>query len=152
MSKLLLVAFISLFCSMSIAQKVKIKKDIAYLDKEPFLEFKTIAFGSDYAIKQINSESDEISMLYRSYKDPSQSSTGNPDGHVRWVEVNFIPFDLKCEVDNRTRKQFIKLIYLSNIYVNGKINKENVEQFVNKYGSRFSENRPSESTTIIINH
>lgn len=152
MKKLILLMSIVFIASVGYTQKVKIKKDIAYVDKEPFLEFTTIAFGSDYSIKHVDSDEDEISILYLSYKDPSQSSSGNPDGNVRWIEVNFLPFNLKCEVDTRNRKQFAKLVYLSDIYVDGKINEENVQTFVYKYGTKFSDNRPAGNTNIIINN
>ena len=152
MKKIFLLLCISFFASAGFTQKVKMKKDIAYVDKEPFLEFTTITFGSDYSIKHVNAEEEQISILYLSYKDPSQSSSGNPDGNVRWIEVNFLPFNMKCEIDTRTRKQFTKLIYLSNIYEDGKINKENVVKFVNKYGTKYSDNRSKGNTNIIINH
>lgn len=150
MKKFILIFSILFISSVGFSQKVKIKKDIASVEKQPFLKFTTIAFGSDYSIKHVDAEEEEISILYLSYKDPKQSSTGNPDGNVRWIEVNFLPFNLKCEVYNRNRKQFTKLVYLSNIYVDGKINEENVQKFVNKYGTKFSDNRPTGNTTIII--
>lgn len=152
MNKVFLLISIVFIASVTFGQKVKIKNDIASVDKEPFLEFTTITFGSDYSIKHVDAEEEQISILYLSYMDPSQSSSGNPDGNVRWIEVNFLPFNMKCEIDTRTRKQFTKLIYLSNIYEDGKINKENVVKFVNKYGTKYSDNRPKGNTNIIINH
>lgn len=152
MKKLIFILTIILFSTISFSQKVKMKGDVVSVDGVPFLKFTTITFGSDYSVKHINADEEEISILYLSYKDPNQSSSGNPEGYVRWIEVNFLNFDLKCEVDNRTRKAFTKLVYLSNLYVDGKINEENVKKFVSKYGTKFSDNRPKSNTTIIINN
>lgn len=152
MNKVVLLSSLLLVCFFGFTQKVKIRKDIASVDKEPFLEFTTISFGTDYSIKHVDAEEEQISILYLSYNDPSQSNRGNPDGSVRWIEVNFLPYNLKCEIDTRNRKHFTKLIYLSNIYVDGKLNEENVRKFVNKYGTKYSDNRPNGNTNIIINN
>jgi hypothetical protein len=141
-----------LISTVALSQKVKMKNDIASVDGVPFLKFTTITFGSDYTLRHTDSEEEEISILYLNYKDPNQATNGNPEGKVSWIEVNFLIFNLKCEVDNRTRKAFAKLIYVSKIYLDGKINEEKVKKFVNKYGTRFSDNRPNGNTTIIINN
>jgi hypothetical protein len=141
-----------LFITTAFGQKVKIKDDIAIVDKTPYVKFTTITFGSDYAIKHVNSSEDEISILYLDYTDPNKVASGNPDGKVRWIEVNFVTLGLKCEVDSRGRKGFAKLLFLSNIYIDDRLNEENVNKFVSKYGTRFSDNRPDGNTTIIINN
>jgi hypothetical protein len=152
MKKYFILTCLLFVCSICLSQKVKIKNDIASVDKVPFLKFTTITFGSDYSIKHVNAQDEEISMLYLNYNDPNQTGNGNPNGTVRWIEVNFLPFNLKCEIDSRNRKQFTKLIYLSKIYENGQLNKEKVEQFVQKYGTKFSDNRPTGNTIIINNN
>lgn len=153
MKKYLFFALLLGVTLTSFGQKVKIKKDVAIVDGAPFVEFKTITFGSDYSIKHVNSSEEEISILYLDYVDPSKATKGNPEGKVRWIEVNFVTLNLKCEVDSRTRKGFAKMIYLSNLYTDGKLNPDNVQKFVNKYGTKFSDNRPENGgTTIIINN
>ena len=141
-----------LLITAAYGQKVKLKNDVALVDGTPYITFTTITFGSDYAIKNVKSTEDEISILYLDYTDPTKTSSGNPDGKVRWIEVNFLTFDLKCEVDSRGRKGFAKLLYLSKIYVDDQLNEDNVTKFVNKYGTKFSDNRPGGNTTIIINN
>ena len=152
MKKLFFLFCIMLFSSAGFSQKIKMKDDVASVDGVPFLHFTTITFGSDYSIRHINSEEAEISILYLSYNDPKKVTNGNPDGKVSWIEVSFLNYGLKCEVQNMTRKGFTKLIYLSNIHVDGIINEENVNKFVSKYGTKFSDNRPDGNTTIIINN
>jgi len=147
-SLLLLVALVS----SAFGQKVKIKNDVAIVDGTPFIQFTTITFGSDYSIKNVKSTEEEISILYLDYTDPNKVSSGNPDGKVRWIEVNFVTLGLKCEVDSRGKKGFAKLLFLSKIYVNDQLNPDNVTKFVNKYGTKFSDNRPTGNTTIIINN
>ena len=140
------------FIASAFGQKVKIKDDVAIVDKTPFIKFTTITFGSDYSIRNVNATEDDISILYLDYTDPNKVSSGNPDGKVRWIEVNFVTLGLKCEVDSRGRKGFAKLLFLSKIYVDNQLNVENVNKFVNKYGTKFSDNRPNGNTTIIINN
>lgn len=153
MKKILMITVVFIVSISSFGQKVKIKNDVAQVDGEPYVEFTTITFGSDYSIKHVNSTEQEISILYLDYVDPSRATKGNPEGKVRWIEVSFLTLNLKCEVDSRTRKGFVKMIYQSNIYVDGKLNPDNVQKFVNKYGTKFSDNRPQNgNTTIIINN
>ena len=153
MKNLLFIFSFLLISTTAIGQKVKMKNDVASIDGQPFLQFTTVTFGSDYSIKHVNASEEEISILYLDYIDPSKATSGNPEGKVRWIEVNFVTLNLKCEVDSRTRKAFAKMVYVSNIYVNGQLNPDNVQKFVNKYGTKFSDNRPQGgNTTIIINN
>jgi len=152
MKKTLSLIFSLLLITTAFGQKVKIKNDVAIIDGTPFVKFTTITLGSDYSIQNVKSSEDEISILYLDYIDPAKTSSGNPDGKVRWIEVNFVTLGLKCEVDSRGRKGFAKLLFRSKIYVNDQLNVENVNKFVSKYGTKYSDNRPAGNTTIIINN
>lgn len=152
MKRILFIATL-IIAGVSYGQKVKISDDIASVDDQPYVKFTTITFGSDYSIKSVSSDVEEISILYLDYNDPQQVSKGNPEGKVRWIEVSFLTLGLKCEVESRTRKGFVKMLYLSNIYVDGKLHVDNAKAFVSKYGTKFSDNRPQTgNTTIIINN
>jgi hypothetical protein len=90
--------------------------------------------------------------MYLNYTDPNQVTDSNPQGKVRWVEINFVELNMKCEVSSRTQKGLVRLIYENDLYADGKLDLEKVQRFVNKYGMRFSGNRPSNNVNVIINN
>jgi hypothetical protein len=152
MKNILLLIFLSLITLSGIAQKVKIKDNIAYVDGEAYLNWEKRSMANEASIMGINSSEEEVSMMYLNYSDPTKVSNSNPEGKVRWVEVNFLTLDLKCEVATRTHKGLAKLLYQSNIYVDGVLNEANATKFVKKYGMKFSDNRPGGNVNIIINN
>lgn len=134
------------------AQKVKIKDGIASVDGKPYIQFKTESIFSPYvSIAALNATTDEIFASYLSYNDPNKVTSANKDGSVHWIELNFLTLDLKCEIDNRVSKGLVKFLYVNNIYTDGTFNEENARLLVQKYGMRFSENRPN-GVTVIINN
>lgn len=134
------------------AQQAKIKNDIGYIDGEPYCEWVRLNMANEATIRALNAEQEEIYVAYRNYTDPVEVSKSNPEGKVRWMEVYFPGFDLRCEVENRSHKGLLKLFYQNNLYVEGKLNRENVERFVKKFGMRFSENRRNGNVNIIIHN
>ena len=152
MKNALLLIFVSFISISGIAQKIKIKDDIVYVDGEAFLNWEKRSMANESSIWGINADGEEISGLYLNYTDPNKITSSNPEGKVRWIEVNFLTLGIKCEIQTRTQKGFAKLIYQSNIYVDGVLNAENAQKFVDKYGMKFSENRPGNNVNIIINN
>jgi len=146
---ILVLALISV--NVSIAQKVKIKDNIATVDGEAFLNWEKRAMGSEASISGVNSDEEEISAMYLDYIDNSKITSSNPEGKVRWIEIYFPTLDIKCEVTSRTHKGLAKMIYQSNLYVDGVLNPTNAERFVKKYGMKFSDNRPNKAVNININ-
>lgn len=131
--------------------KVKIKDGIAKVDGSPYLKWKKIN-NIEASLSGLTSEEEEIVATWRSYIDPNQVSQSNPKGTVGWIELYFPELDLRCEVDNATRKQLVKLLIQHNIYENDKLNEENVQKLVNRYGMRISANRPNGTINVIINN
>lgn len=144
---ILLLLMLLGFSTTSNAQKVKIKNEIATVDGEDYVKVISPPMVNEVSIYELNSEDEIIFMQYFNYSDPSKVSNGNPQGMVRWVEVKFLNENLVCEISTRTPKGLIKVLYENNIFVDGKLNVENAQKFVTKYGTSFTDNKPA---TIII--
>lgn len=131
------------------AQKVKIKDEIATVDGVDYVKW-VKKRGTEITVLALNSDVELIFVQYLSYADPSKISKSNPEGKVRWIELNFLEQSLICEVSSLSQKGLVKLLLDNKIFVDGELNVTNVEKFVAKYGARFSENRPA--SVIIINN
>ncbi len=46
----------------------------------------------------------------------------------------------------------VKFIILNKLYLDGVLNADNVDTLINKYGMRYTENRPNNGVTVIINN
>ncbi len=137
-----------LFVGTVSAQKVKIKDEVASVDGVDYVRW-VKKRGTEISIYALNSETELIFVQYLNYSDPSRISKSNPEGKVRWIELNFLGQNVKCEVGSLSQKGLVKLLYENAIFVDGQLNVENVEKFVAKYGTNFSSNRPA--SVIIIN-
>lgn len=135
------------FSFNSFAQKVKIKDDVATIDGADYVTVKTSVLSSEVSIYELGSDDELIFIQYFSYADPTKVTSGNPQGMVRWVELKFLTENLVCEISSRSPKALIKVLYENDIFVDGKLSPENVQKFVAKYGTSFTDNKPS---TIII--
>lgn len=150
MKQQLLLLLCLLFVSgTASAQKVKIKDEIASVDGVEYVKW-IKKRGTEITVTALNSDVELIFIQYLSYADPSKISKSNPEGKVRWIELNFLEQSLICEVGSLSQKGLVKLLLDNKIFVDGELNVVNVEKFVVKYGTRFSENRPS--SVIIINN
>ncbi len=132
-------------------QKIKFDDDKAFVDGEAYLKWVSKVMDSEVSISSLTSDKEEIFVMYLDYNDPKEVTQSNPKGTVRWMEFNFLALNIKCEVDSRFPKGLLKVIIDNNLYVDGTLNEENVKRFVQKYGTRFSDNRPGGDVNIIIN-
>lgn len=112
------------------AQKVKIKKDIAYVDGEEYVKVE-----KEDGNMSIYSLDEEEELVYLKWYDPTPgyqtSRSAQGDGYYI---VRFIEFDVEVELDE-TRKKIIKMLYKGKVIQNGKIDEEKLKNFVSKYGS-----------------
>lgn len=134
------------------AQKVKIDDDIAYVDDVEYCKYVRKNMANEADIKGMNADRDEIFMSFQSYIDPNEVSKSNPEGKVRWIELNFLELGIKCEVQSNTHKWIVKLLWENNIFVDGKLDPEAARRIVSKYGTRFTDNRRNGNINIIINN
>lgn len=150
--KTLLLVLTGLICLNANSQKVKIDDNIAYVDGVEYLKYEKRNMANEASISSITAEGEEIYVMFLDYVDPNMISKSNPEGKVRWIEINFLTLDMKCEVSSRAHKGLIKLFVENELYTDGVLNTANAEKFVKKYGTKFSDNRPGGNVNIIINN
>ena len=149
--KFTILTFALMCLSVSLAQKVKIKDNIANVDGTPYLKWEKVS-SVEASIMSLNSTEEEIFASWLNYSDPTQVSNANPEGKVRWIELYFPTLDLRCEIKSTSRKELVKLLIQNTIYVDGALSEENTQKLVKKYGMRFSDNRPGNNVKVIINN
>ena len=133
------------------SQKIKIKEDIAYVDGTAFLKWDKRQGLNEISVSGLTSDKEEIYVMYLNYNDASKVTKSNPEGRVNYIELNFLTLGKKCEIDNRTQSALVRFILDNKIYVDGLLNTQNVDLVIQKYGMRYSENRPGGKVTIIVN-
>ncbi len=130
--KIIITLFFMLFTFTISAQKVKIKKGIAYIDGEEYVKVE-----KESGNMSIYSLTDDDEIVYIKYYDPTPSNKQNHDSyHI----VRFIEHDVEVELDE-TRNKIIKMLYKGKVIQNGEIDKERLKNFVSKYGSDESKNK-----------
>lgn len=142
MKKIFSLFLLCAIVSVGFAQKVKIKDGIASVDEQPTLKWEKGAAG-EINISGINSTTQEIFATYLSYNDPGKITNSNPEGKVRYIELNFLTLGKKCEIDNRLQSALVKFLLENKVYVDSVFNAENAELVITKYGTRYTENRPA---------
>ena len=149
--KYLILSILLVFATgCSFSQNVKIKNDIAMVDGENYLKYVRQEMANEASVYLLDSENEVIFIRYMSYINPANISKSNPEGKVRWIEINFLTLELKCEVDSRTHQALVKLFYNNGLVTDNALNEEKIRLFVSKYGTTYSDNRPN-STIIITN-
>lgn len=150
-SKILLLALLALPV-LAMSQKVKIDDNVATVDGVEFCFYEKKNMANDASVKGLQATNEEIFLTFQSYNDPNQITKSNPEGKVRWIEVNFVDLGLKCEVPSNTHKWMVKLFLENNIFVDGKVDSAAAQRLVNKYGTKFTDGRPGGNVNIIINN
>ncbi|WP_299114780.1 hypothetical protein [uncultured Winogradskyella sp.] len=124
--KVLTIIFGILFTFNLQAQKVKIKKGIAYVDGVEYV--KVERESGDMSIYSIQ---DDEEIIFIKYHDPTPNNKQNMDSYDI---VRFVDFDVEVEL-KETRKKIIKMLYKGKVIKDGKIDKDRLKKFVTKYGS-----------------
>lgn len=132
-------------------QKIKVKKDMVYLDGKEQFRMESLQLGN--TINIYNLKGDKLIVLKaHTYRDKSAVSAGNPDGNIRYFDVTFLNETLdKCEIPMMLKKGLAGEIISSNLLDNDVLNEKAVKQFITINGTKFSDER-NRSTTIIIQH
>ena len=134
-TKILLALLVSFaFAQISSAQKVKIKKGIAYVDKKPYV--KVERESGNMSIYPLEGD-DEI--IFLKLHDPTPNNNQNLDDYYI---VRFIDSGKEVEIDDKSRKGILKMIYKAKIVnKDGTLNEEKMKKFITKYGSDVSKNK-----------
>lgn len=151
MKYIIVVIFLTTLYNSAFTQKIKIKDEVASVDGVPFLKWEKRG-SLEISIFGINSTEEEIYAMWLDYTDPTKITKSNPEGKVRWIELNFLTLNKKCEIDTRGYKGLVKFIYDNKIYVDNVLNTENIDKVISKYGMRYSQNRPGGNVNIYINN
>jgi hypothetical protein len=132
------------------SQKIKIDENIAYVDGTAWVKYEKRNMANEASIMGMAAQNEEIFIQFQDYTDPNTISKSNPEGKVRWVEINFLTLGIKCEVNSMMHKGLVNLLIDNKIYLDGTLNAENAALMVNKYGTKFSDNRPRNGNVNII--
>ncbi len=153
--KVLTIVFVFLFALNLQAQKVKIKKGVAYVDKVEYLKFDDCGtFSESCTIMNLEDE-DVIVLQYQSFEKPNPNPR-NPKSKApyqsmvteSYAELRFLDLEIECEVQ-MTKKKLIKALYKTKVFnEDGSVNNDNAKKFARKYHRNVSGNRP---TVIITN-
>jgi len=154
-TKVIVVALLMIFALNASAQKVKIKKGTAYVDKKEYLKFDDCGTFSE-SCTIMNLEEEEVIVLqYHSFEKPNPTPR-NPKSRApyqsmvteSYAELRFLDLELECEVQ-LSKKKLVKALYKSKVFnEDGSINQENAKKFARKYHRNVSGERP---TVIITN-
>lgn len=147
--RIFLLSLTILFISSSFAQKITIKDDVAIVDGDPYLHYERRNMNNEASVRGWNADNEEMYIMFRDYIDPSRVSNSNPEGKVRWVEFNFVGLGKICEVESRTHKGLVKIIYDNKVFKDGTLDPDAVDRIVQKYGTSYSDNRP---VNVILHH
>ncbi|MBV7269197.1 hypothetical protein [Winogradskyella luteola] len=147
--KVLTIMFGILFTVNLQAQKVKIKKDIAYVDKVEYLKFDGCGTFSESCTIMNFEDEDLIVLQYHSFEKPNPIPR-NPKSKTpyqstiteSYTELRFMDFELECEVQ-LSKKKLVKALYKSKVLnEDGTVNKEKAQKFARKYHRNVSGERP----------
>lgn len=151
----LIVTLSILFAFNASAQKVKIKKGVAYVDKIEYLKLDDCgAFSESCTLMNLN-EDEVIVLQHYSFEKPNPIPR-NPKSKApyqsivteSYEELRFLDVEIECEVQ-LTKKKLIKALYKSKVFNDdGSTNIENAKKFARKYHRNISGTRP---TVIITN-
>ncbi len=148
------IILFTLFLSFAgFSQKIKIKKGQVSVDGVDMLYVKSDgAMTTEVSYYFIENDEEFLFTTYLDYTDPSKVSSGNPEGKVRYIEMNFIGLNKKFEISTRSRKKVVEFLLENGVIENGQLNEEAVDKLVQKYGMRFSEQNKNGNVNIIINN
>lgn len=154
------LAFIFII-SLSFGQKVKIKKDVIYVDGMEYMTFDKEMNGSLFNFTFYNLEGEEIAYAdMGKYIDPQKCESANPDCNVFFYTLSIEGVEEKCEINNpmNLKKKIAKLFFKGNILKDDKINIEKSKKFIKRKGTPHTtrilqiEEAKKQGTTIIINN
>lgn len=146
--KILFVIFTMVFAFNAQAQKVKIKKGVATVDKVAYLKVEKIN-ALKYFISTLDG-TEILSVNIESFGTGKYHTTRNAATGQR-MEITHAYSVLKFldneeigesfEVDEGRLKHIIKMMYNSNIIVDGQLSIEKIKRMIEKYSENVSERR-----------
>jgi hypothetical protein len=143
--KKVLFASMFIFSCFAFGQKVKIKKDIVYIDGQEWLLAEEDTFN--YSIFDKNKN--EIIFFKYVRQNTGDNMLFNRSGKPNYYFVKFIGTDKSIEI-REFPEDILKIIYKSNVInPDFTINQDKLNTLVEKYGNDFSKDTGSTNTIII---
>lgn len=137
----------------TLAQKVKVKDDVATVDGKPYCKLEGINCKLGYCDYRISTLTGaEVALVkIRNYVDRDQVSSYSPTGRVVYYDWTFLASHAKAETDQGNVKSLVRAMLAANLLKDGALDPEGVRNFVAINGMRHSK-RQSQlgGTTIII--
>lgn len=118
------------------AQKVDLKRDIVYADKEAVCKFYSIGTITNQAYTVKNMIDEEMILI-----DQSQLRDAEGNALLRFMFADMPELEAFMPVSLSFRKQMSKLIVSYNLIEKGKLVRKNVERFCKNYNGYFKGNR-----------
>ncbi len=137
--KRILTVLLLMISVVSFSQKVKLKKGEVLVDETVWLKYQDCgSFQSTCSL--LSKEGDEIIFFkFINVKGAEPMTKSNPDGTLRYVEINFLGQKKKIEIQ-KSQKDCIELLYNAKVVnEDGTLNPDKVDRLVEKYGTQFSE-------------
>ena len=144
MKKILLASMFIASC-FAFGQKVKIKKDIVYVDGKEWL----LAEEDNFNYSIFDKNKNEIIFVKYMKQNIGDNMLFNRSGKPNYYLVRFIGTDKSIEI-REFPEDILKIIYKSNV-VNSDftLNQDKLNTLVEKYGNDFSKDTGSTNTVII---
>ena len=144
-----LLSFVILFVAFSSsAQKVKVKKGIAYVDGVAYVDLEdcdnlSCTYKSMNGTEILSVQWDSFEKANPVKRNPKSRSPYQATVTERYSIIKFFDFDLEFESKLVTRKKIIKSLYKNNVIdEEGNASEENAIRFAKKYGKDISGTRP----------
>lgn len=153
--KSIILIFVLRISSLTFAQEVEFNKKtnvVSINGVESFI-IEDANFDSESIVKDLSGKKLAI-FAADSYSDPSEVTSGNPQGIVTFMSVVFLTETIdKCEVPSEgigLRKNLAKHLVENEIIKDGQLNPDAIKRYVAIYGSEYSDRRKSINGIIII--
>lgn len=136
------------FTFSATAQKVKIKKKIAYVDGEYYLNLEdcdsySCTYKSNSGIEILSVQGESFEKPNPVKRNPKYKGPYKATVTQRYSIINFLDFDLEFETELITRKQIVKNLYKNEVIdTEGNASEENARRFAKKFGKDISGTRP----------
>lgn len=134
MRSILTIIVLCFAVNFSFAQKVKIKKDIVYVDGKKYV--KAERESGNMSIYSLNEDEEEL-VFIKLYDPTPNNKTRNDSYYI----VRFIEANVEVEISGKSRKGIIKMLYKGKVIKDGEIDQKRLKSFVSKYGSDESANK-----------
>jgi hypothetical protein len=136
MKQILVFIFLFGFAGSSFGQRIDVRRDIVYVDKEPLCRFLSIGTITNQAYTVKNLVEEELILI-----DQSQLRDAEGNALLRFMFADMPQAEAFMPVSLNFRKQMARLLVTYNLIEKGKLVPKNVERFCRNYSGTVKGNR-----------